>query len=300
MGVYGQENSGWGRKSILGDKMKIKFLGTGSAFTLKNYQSNFIIEQNGKRLLLDAGGDIRFSLRDAGLSYKDIDGVYISHLHQDHIGGTEAIAFCSYFDPSMKDKKIKLYGSGELLRRGWEDSWKGGLESVQGKLLSLSDFFNINSIKPNGSFWWESIQFDLVQSTHVMNGYCIVPCYGLMIRHMSKTIFWTADCQFCPHQILDFYKQADLIIQDCEVTNFKSGVHANFMDLATLPEDIKKKMILIHYQDDVLDGNGNIKPEWSEKETKAGFGATVDFGFAVKGQELDVDAMLKSLEEAKG
>jgi ribonuclease BN (tRNA processing enzyme) len=253
------------------------------------------VEQNGKRLLLDAGGDIRFSLRDVSLSYKDIDGVYISHLHADHSSGIEYLSFCSYFDPSMKDKKIKLYGSGEILRRGWEDSWKGGLESVQGKLLSLEDFFVLNPVKPNGSFEWEGIQFDIVQSIHIMNGYSIVPCYGLMIRHMSKIIFWTADCQFCPHQILDFYKRADLIIQDCETTNFKSGVHANFTDLATLPNDIKKKMILIHYQDDVLDGNGNIKPEWSKKETEAKFGATVDFGFAVKGQELNIDDIFKNL-----
>jgi ribonuclease BN (tRNA processing enzyme) len=275
--------------------MKIKFLGTGSAFTLKNFQTNLAIEQNGKWLLLDAGGDIRFSLRDAGLSYKDLDGIYISHLHADHSSGIEYAAFCNYFDPSMKDKKIKLFGSGELLRRGWEDTWKGGLESVQGKLLGLEDFFALNSIKPNGSFWWEDIQFSIVQSTHVMNGYCIVPCYGLMIKpnpNNTRVIFWTADCQFCPHQILDFYKQADIIIQDCETSPFKSGVHANFSDLITLPDEIKKKMILVHYQDNVIDDNGKINQEWFDKEIKAGF----SLGFAEKGQELNIDEILaKSL-----
>jgi ribonuclease BN (tRNA processing enzyme) len=277
--------------------MKIKFLGTGSAFTLKNYQSNMIIEQNRKRLLLDAGGDIRFSLRDAGLSYKDLDAIYISHLHADHSNGIEYIGFCSYFDPSMKDKKIKLFGSGELLRQGWENTWKGGLESIQGKLLSLEDFFTVNHIWKNASFTWEDIKFTPIQSVHIVNGFCIVPCYGLMITPESgKSVFWTSDTQFCPHSIMDFYKQADLIIQDCETNSFKSGVHANFMDLATLPDEIKKKMILIHYQDNVLDEKGDINQEWSDKETDAGF----DLGFAVKGQELDVDAMLKSLEEAKG
>jgi len=269
--------------------MRIKFLGTGSAFTLKNFQTNLAIEQNGKWLLLDAGGDIRFSLKEAGLSYKDIDAVYVSHLHADHAGGIETLAFCSYFDPSMKDKKIKLFGSGELLRRGWEDSWKGGLESVQGKLLGLEDFFNLNPVKPNSSFWWEGIQFDLVQAIHIMNGYCIVPCYGLMIKPQimsPRTIFWTADCQFCPHQILDFYKQADLIIQDCETNTFaKSGVHAHFSDLLTLPEEIKKKMILIHYQDNVVNDIGEVIEEWSTKETDAGF----DLGFAVMGQEIDME-----------
>ena len=38
--------------------MKIKFLGVGSAFTMKSFNSNFIIEKNGKNLLIDAGTDM--------------------------------------------------------------------------------------------------------------------------------------------------------------------------------------------------------------------------------------------------
>jgi ribonuclease BN (tRNA processing enzyme) len=53
--------------------MKIQFLGTGSAFTLKNFQTNFAIQQNGKWLLIDAGGDLRLSLVASGLSYKDVN-----------------------------------------------------------------------------------------------------------------------------------------------------------------------------------------------------------------------------------
>jgi hypothetical protein len=270
--------------------MRIKFFGTGSAFTLKNYQSNIGIEHNGKWLLLDAGGDIRFSLQEAGLNYKNIDSVYISHLHADHSGGIEYLAFCKYFDPSQTTK-IKLFGNGELLRRGWEDSWKGGLESIQGKLLELDDFFDMYPVKPNSSFTWGDSQYNLVQSIHIMNGYSIVPCYGLMIKPKTlstKTIFWTSDCQFCPNQIMDFYKQATFIIQDCETTPFKSGVHANFLELETLPDSIKEKMILLHYQDNVLDNSGHITEDWADKVSDAGF-----YGFATKGQEIDLEELIK-------
>lgn len=271
--------------------MKIRFLGTGSAFTLKNFQTNIAIEQNGKWLLLDAGGDIRFSLNNVGMSYKDLDAIYVSHLHADHVGGIENMAFCSFFDQN-KDK-IKLFGNGELLRKGWEDVWKGGLESYQGKLLNLNDYFDVNPVRPNTSFWWEGIQFDIVQAIHIYNGYSLVPSYGLMIKpekESTKTIFWTSDTQFCPAQLLDFYKASDFIIQDCETSDFKSGVHANFADLVTLPDEVKNKMVLVHYQDNVLDENGNILQEWFDKESKAGFG----FGFAVKGQDIYTEDIFKT------
>ncbi len=69
--------------------MKLTFLGSGSAFTMNNRQSNMILEDDGKILLIDCGTDIRHSLHQQDLSYKDIDAVYISHLHADHIGGME-------------------------------------------------------------------------------------------------------------------------------------------------------------------------------------------------------------------
>lgn len=69
--------------------MKLVFLGSGSAFTMQNRQSNMIIELNGRKLLIDVGSDIRFSLKLMGYNFKDIDEVYLSHLHADHIGGLE-------------------------------------------------------------------------------------------------------------------------------------------------------------------------------------------------------------------
>ena len=269
----------------------IKFFGTGSAFTLKNYQTNFGIktENSDKWFLFDAGGDIRHALNKEGLSYKDIDSIYISHLHSDHSNGIEYFSFCSYFDPSTKNNPISIYGSGELLRKGWEDTWKGGMESIQGKLMSLNDFFDVHSIKPNGSFTNHGIEYFTVQSVHVVNGYCIAPCYGLMANIANKyNVYFTADTQFCPNSLIDFYKKADLIIQDCE-TNFKSGVHANYTDLCTLPADIKKKMFLVHYSDNVLNEKGLVSDEWVEKVLKNGFWRIPD-----RGSTVDVEKAIES------
>lgn len=230
--------------------MKITPLGTGSAFTMKGFQTSLLVEQNGKRLLIDAGTDIRFALKAAGLSYKDIDAVYISHLHADHAGGIEYLAFCSYFDPSKG--KMQLFGHREVLSAGWSSTWSGGLASVQGKVVGLKDYFDPTYLEDNAQFEWEGISLGLVQAVHIMNGYAIVPSFGLMLQEPGgPKIYYTSDTQFNPNQIRDFYQQADVIIQDCETAPYKSGVHAHISELKTLDAGIRKKMRLIHYQDNM-------------------------------------------------
>jgi small ligand-binding sensory domain FIST len=66
------------------EMFKLTALGAGSAFTMKNWQTNFLIEtvlggdpRYPFRMLVDCGTDIPFSLNDVDLSAKDIDAVYI-------------------------------------------------------------------------------------------------------------------------------------------------------------------------------------------------------------------------------
>ncbi len=228
--------------------MNIKFIGVGSAFALQNYNSNMVLATGGKRLLIDAGGDLRHALRDAGLSHKDIDAIYISHLHADHIGGMEYMAFISYFG-CQPPRKPALYGRSNVLDGLWS-SMKQGVASIQNKIMTMDDYFDVNRVGMNGTFEFGGTKFQTVQAIHVMNGFEVVPSYGLIFQDRNgKKVFVTTDTQFAPHQIKDFYGAADLIFHDCETSPFKSGIHAHYEDLRTLPEETKKKMWLYHYND---------------------------------------------------
>lgn len=253
--------------------MEVMFAGTGSAFTKTNWHTNAVVTfDNGYRLLIDCGSDIRHSLRELGLTHRDINGVYISHLHGDHAGGLEWLGFVTRFDPACN--KPDLYISKILVNDLWARTLSGGMASLQNEINTLESYFEVHAIDKNGGFVIDGTFFNLIQVIHIMNGFAMENSFGLMVlTKANRKIFFTTDTQFCPAQIMDFYKSATHIFHDCECTPFKSGVHAHYDDLKTLSPDIKAKMHLVHYQD-------NVDAEWHTKATQDGFIG----GFVPKGK----------------
>lgn len=251
--------------------MKLIFLGTGSAFTVGdgNFQSNMLIQsENNKYLLLDCGTDARLSIHEKGFSHKDIDAVYVSHLHADHVGGLEWLAFTTYFDKSCK--KPLMYLPDEIGCSLWDTVLSGGLCSVKNMKTNLKTFFTVKGIN-GGSFKWEGVTFHTVKTLHVISKKIQLPSYGIFFKSKKK-VFITLDTQFTPDLLKDYYAEADLIFHDCETAKERSGVHSHFSDLKKLPPEIKKKMWLYHY-------NPGPLPD----AVKAGFK-----GFVKKGQSFDV------------
>lgn len=271
--------------------MKLTFLGRGGAFAPMSIGNSTMMftSDNGKRLMFDFGTTAPYIYRDEmGLDFKDIDAVYITHQHGDHIGGLELLAFSRYFMPKVsclgERVKPKLYCMRALMKELWEHSLKGGLESLQGSIMSLTDYFECHPISENKHFDWEGYRFLPIQTVHVRSGYIIKHSYGLGISKIpprltngSKTAgpaaydaYITADTQFDP-SLIEYYKMSKVVFSDCETTPFKSHVHPNYADLKTLPDDCRKKMWLYHY--------GQAVSTWEED----GFA-----GFVEKGQEFEI------------
>jgi len=231
------------------EMMKLIFLGSGSAFTVGdgNFQSNMLlVSEQGNKLLIDCGSDIRFSLSAAGFSHLDITDIYISHLHADHAGGLEYIGFSTKFDPRCN--KPNLYLNKETATTLWNRTLSGGMSYIEGHIANIETFFKLEESEEKGYFTWMEIKFNLIKLIHINNGHFLVPSYGLFFEVDGIKVFLTTDNQFCFHFAEEFYEQADIIFQDCETSAFKSQVHAHYEELLTLPEKIKNKMWLYHYQ----------------------------------------------------
>ena len=106
--------------------MKITVLGSGSAYGApmavntwcgsnpaepKNHRlrPSILIEKNGKKIIVDAGPDFREQTCRAGL--KDVDAIFLTHGHYDHIGGIPELPRAA----TMLGHPIEIYGSEETL-----------------------------------------------------------------------------------------------------------------------------------------------------------------------------------------
>jgi ribonuclease BN (tRNA processing enzyme) len=252
--------------------MKLLFLGSGSAFTVgdNNYQSNMLItSETGKHLLLDCGNDARLSLNEQGYAATDIDAVYITHLHADHVGGLEWLAYKTKF--ALTPYRPRLYISEQMVQPLWENVLRGGLSAIRGVDATLETFFEVIVISSENTFTWENIHFSQMQTFHAVNNNQYMPSFGLMIHHPQETILITMDTEFRPDFFAPYYEQASLIFHDCETMQRHSTVHPHYQDLITLDPVIKAKSWLYDY-------NPGPRPD----PRADGF-----IGFIVKGQQFE-------------
>ncbi|MCG8336599.1 MAG: MBL fold metallo-hydrolase [Proteobacteria bacterium] len=260
------------------------------------WQSNFLIEfdqtnirgdDSPYRLVLDFGSDVRHALASEGLDFKDIDAYYVSHPHDDHIGGIEGIALKTFFNPFFTKKKVAwldgeniidkitykaargqlykvpkeakpvMFGHRDILDALWQAAEPGLLTLQQVREVTLETYFHTKEMMENepltfkdGKRTWQAY---IVLSMHVVSGDATMPSYGLIFETEDTIVFFPTDTQFMvPPQLRGHYMKSDYIFHDTETSPFPSGVHTRLEELKTLPADLKKKMILYHYDSNVV------------------------------------------------
>lgn len=234
-------------------RLSVLFIGTGSAFSKRYFQTNVLVVKGEDHLLIDCGTLCPYALeKKYGLELKQIDNVLLTHPHADHIGGVEELALV---DRYVKKQKANLVITDEFKELLWNESLKGGLKVNEEGPLTLDDYFN--QIKPEQILtepfeMYEanvgSINVKLFRTKHVT---CNDPevfqiSYGLMI---DDRVLYPCDTQYNPEQInyLVHNFPVKVIFHDCDISGYSEGVHASYAQLKTLPDEIRAMTYLCHY-----------------------------------------------------
>lgn len=215
--------------------MKLIFLGTGDFLPDESGHNSAFIEFNNTNLFIDFPATNRKSLLDLGKDLNNVNNVFITHLHEDHINGLQQLAHYN----TIINKKVNLYIAEKLLDGLWSSLKEGLRYSYNGDKV-LEDYFNVIVIKENIAFEIAGQEFFAIPTNHMPE----MITYGVL----AQPFFYYSGDSNVDNDFLEVIKdQVQMIFHDCHLWDLEIKSHASLEDIKKLKDDIKKKIVLMHY-----------------------------------------------------
>ena len=235
--------------------MRLIVTGTGDAFSAERFGSSGLLETSEGYVAIDCPGCPLAMYRKASersgiqIDPSRIHDLILTHLHADHAGGLETMAFYrKYLAPAAG--KPGLWAADRVMKRMWERL----APSMDGRGMgdepssSLADFYVPGVLEQESSTKVGGLQVRVRWTRHS------VPTVGLLISDGHTTLGWSGDTEF-ELEHAQWLAEADLIIHECG----QSAMHATWEQLSTLPEDLQRRMRLLHVPDGVNLPEGHMK-----------------------------------------
>lgn len=215
--------------------MKITFLGTSHGYAEKGrFTSATLIESGKHSYLLDAGGPVEALMVNHDKSYSDIRGIFITHMHSDHVGSLNTV-----IEPFMRfrynDKSVCF-----LPEQNGLDAFIQWLTAIHVDKEQLLKTVKFKVTQPGIIFQNKDTTVTAISSKHLEGGK--YPSYAYMFEHDGKRVLFTGDMSLGFYEYPDITGTIhyDLIV--CEMAHY---------NLRQAAEMLKKsntdRMIITHY-----------------------------------------------------
>jgi len=90
---------------------KISFLGTGSPTPAMNrFGPSTLVEAGEQKFLFDAGRGALQRLTQLGMRWQDVQGIFLTHLHSDHLVGLPDLWLTGSFLPPGRKSPLRVWG----------------------------------------------------------------------------------------------------------------------------------------------------------------------------------------------
>lgn len=170
--------------------------------------SAYLLEKDDFALLLDVGSGSLGKVQNYR-HIMDIDAVILSHYHHDHVADIGVLQYAWLVQSYLREEKeiLPIYGHAED-QQGFESLTHECTEGI--------------AYDPNKTLEIGPFHITFLKTNHP------VPCYGMRITDDESTIVYTADTTF-KEEWIDFAKDADLLITDCNFYADQEGTAAGHM-----------------------------------------------------------------------
>lgn len=214
--------------------MKLTILGTGCASVTDCYNTCFVLSDNGQNFMVDGGGGntIFKQLKSAGINWKSIRHIFITHKHMDHLFGIMWFVrmICQHINRNTYEGEAYIYGHDEVIKIIGEIA---NLLLLKRELDLIGDKLHLVTVEDGEELEiiGHRVQFFDVRSIKTKQ-------FGFTMHYGDgKKLTCCGDEPFC------LYSQAD-IFQPYEKN------HSTVADACKLAEELKIKNLVLYHTED--------------------------------------------------
>jgi ribonuclease Z len=238
------------------DRMRVTLLGTGTPLpNAERFGSAILVEVGGKRLLFDCGRGVVIRLTQAGVSPKDIDGLFLTHLHSDHVVGIPDLWLSGWF--LGRDRPLQMWGPS-------------GTTSMAKHLVQAFAFdIRIRQAAPD-HLPTKGVEIDAQQvaqgkaydegsvrvSAFLVDHGTVKPAFGYRIDSAGHSVVISGDTKFCQN-LIDFARGTDCLIHAAWSADWKNPTPPSNRSIASAEDAgrvlaiVKPKLgVVYHYKDE--------------------------------------------------
>ena len=203
-------------------------------------QSGYLVEEDGRRLLLDCGPGVLPRLRRLE-GWPRVDAIVITHFHLDHWGDVVPWAFGGLFGAGREVPAPELW-----LPRGGRQTLHG-LDPVL-YANAILELFDVHEYEEREPFSAAGFELEAYRMLHYA-----LESYGLRVSNGNRTLAYSADSAPCPG-LVHLARQADLFLCEATLAQPEQGIRGHLTAdeaLETSETSGAKRLVIIHRPDEL-------------------------------------------------
>jgi ribonuclease BN (tRNA processing enzyme) len=220
--------------------MRLIVLGSGTCVpSLRRSAPAYYLEAGKRQMLIDCGEGTMLQLARVKRSYKEIDAVFLTHTHPDHISGISPFIHALVATPLFRrEKDLFLFGS-----RGLKKFYNQHIGSLMGKPQS----FSLEVIEIEDKVDFPPLYIFTTKTIHSKDSLA----YRFEVG--NKSIIFTGDADF-DRGLIEFSKNSDLLVADCSFPeSLKAKGHMIPRECGQIAEEAGVKSLLLSHIYEVSD-----------------------------------------------
>jgi len=237
--------------------MEFLFLGCGDAFSSGGrLHTCFFVRATETSFLIDCGASSLAAMKRAGVTTEDVDAIFITHFHGDHVGGLPFLLLEAQL-VSKRQKPLTLAGPPGLKERA---------HTVMEAL-----FPGTSAREPE--FELRFVELPQGERTHVnsvtVTPYSVqhdpaIPCTGLRFEVDGKVLAYSGDTTWTD-TLKALARGADLFVCEAYLYAQKTPVHLDYKTILARRQELgAKRVVLTHLSEEMLGRVGKLELETAE------------------------------------